>query len=183
VVGRTRRKAAAQNVDSIFDMAQLQRIVALDIRASKFGFVVLEGPDKLLDWGVRSFGEQIEELKSAASDRISTLLEFYNPVTVVVRDRAHNSSVQSKRVRAIIVAIGSATERSSTDFRVLTTIQVRDRLALDGPITKHDIAKSLAERFEELSFKLPSRRKIYQSEAPAMLVFDALATGVAFLAG
>jgi hypothetical protein len=164
-------------------MLQPQRIISLDIRASKFGFVALEGPDRLLDWGVRSFGEQIDELESAALDRVSTLLEFYNPVTVVVRDRAHNSTVHSKKVHAIIGAIGSLTKRSSADFQALTTMQVRNRFALDGPITKHDIAKSLAERFEELSFRLPTRRKIYQSEAPVMLVFDALATGVAFLAG
>jgi hypothetical protein len=162
-------------------MSAPERFIALEIRASRFGFAVLERPDRLLDWGVRTFGEQVRDLESTVSDRINTLLEFYDPVAVVIRKRKDNALVRADRSRAILGAIRRETKRTSVAVHVLTSRRVRDHLASSGQMTKHDIAKSLAERFEELSFKLPNRRKAYQSEAPAMLVFDALATGIAFL--
>lgn len=158
-----------------------KRLLALEIRASRLGFAVLEGSTRLLDWGVRSFGEQKENLRSAVSDRIGTLLAFHKPAMVVARLRKYHSAVQNKKFLAIIVAIRAETTRNSTKFLVLTTHQVRARFGPNGQVTKHDIATSLAKQFEEISWKLPGRRKAYQSEAPAMLVFDALANGVAFL--
>jgi len=32
----------------------LTRVLALDLHPRRFGYVVLEGPERLLDWGVRS---------------------------------------------------------------------------------------------------------------------------------
>jgi hypothetical protein len=158
-----------------------KRLLALEIRASRLGFAVLEGPTGLLDWGVRSFGEQNEKLRSAVSDRIATLLAFHKPASVVTRVRRYYSAAQNKRFRAIVSAIRAETKRKSTKFFVLTTRQVRAHFAPNGQVTKHDIATSLVKQFEALSWKLPGQRKAYQSEAPAMLVFDALANGVAFV--
>lgn len=156
-------------------------LLALEIRASRLGFAVLEGSARLLDWGVRSFGEQNQEVRPAVSDRIITLLAFHNPWTVVMRAHKYHSAVNNKKFLAITAAIRAETKRNSTKFCVLTTGQVRHHFALRGQVTKHDIATSLANQFEELSWKLPHRRKAFQSEAPAMLVFDALANGIAFV--
>src|SRR5947207_9699800 len=162
-------------------MSMPKRLLALEIRASRLGFAVLEGSTRLLDWGVRSFGEQNEKLRSAASDRIATLLAFHKPTAVVVRARKYHSGVQNKRFLTIVAAIRAETTRNSTKFFVLTVREVRAHFGPNGQVTKHGIATSLAKQFEELSWKLPGRRKAYQSEARAMLVFDALANGVAFL--
>jgi hypothetical protein len=157
-----------------------KRLLALEIRASRLGFAVLEGSTRLLDWGVRSFGEQNERPRSAVSDRIATLLAFHKPAVVVVRARKYHFATQNKRFLGIVAAIRTETTRSSSKLFVLTARQVRTHFDSNRQVTKHDIATSLAKQFEELSWKLPGRRKVYQSEAPAMLVFDALANGVAF---
>ncbi len=157
-----------------------KRLLALDIRASRFGFAVFESPTRLLDWGVRSFGEQGERLTSAVSDRIGTLLAFHKPSAVVVRNREYHSADQNKRFVAIVALIKAETRRHSTKFCVLTKRQVQKRFSQSGPVTKHDIASRLAEKFDELSWRLPERRKSYQSEAPIMAVFDAVANGIAF---
>ena len=156
------------------------RIIALEIRTSKFGFAVLEGRDRLLDWGVRTFGEDVDSFESTLSDRFSTLFAFYDPAVIVIRDRELQFATKGKKIQMIIKTLKQAMQPSSAKLRVLTTSQIRDRFELGSSTTKHDIAKSLTERFEELSFKLPNKRKAYQSEAPVMLVFDALATAVAF---
>lgn len=158
-----------------------KRLLALEIRASRLGFAVLETPTRLLDWGVRSFGEQSGKLISAVSDRIVTLLAFHKPSAVVLRIRKYHSAVQNKKFLAIVSAIRTETGRNSVRFRTVSTKQVRDHFASSGHATKHGIATNLARRYEELSWRLPPPRKPYQSEAAAMLVFDALATGVAFV--
>lgn len=158
-----------------------KRLLALELRASKLGFTVLEIPATLLDWGVRSFGEENEDLKSGVSDRIGILQAFYKPSAIVLRLRQYHSVSQNERFMAAVTAIRSEARRTATKFVVLTAGQVTRHFAQRGKVTKHEIATTLARRFEELSWKLPRRRKVYESEAPAMLVFDALANGIAHL--
>jgi hypothetical protein len=155
-------------------------LLALEVRASRVGFAVFEGPTRLLDWGVRSFEKGNKTLKSSASDRIATLLAFHRPFAIVLRARTCNSGSQRRALAMITNSIRVEAKRHSTKIIVLTHRQVQSCFAPDGQITKHDIAVILAKRFEELSWKLPLRRKSYQSEAPVMAVFDAVATGIAF---
>lgn len=162
-------------------MALCKRFLALELRTSRFGFAVIEEPANLLDWGVRSFGEQRGKLRSTVSDRIATLLGFYRASVVVARTRDYSSAFRNRRFRAVLRAIKAETERNSGKFRVLTAHQVKNHFAAAGLNTKHEIATSLTRQFEELSWKLPERRKVYQSELRVMLVFDALANGVALL--
>jgi len=158
-----------------------RRLLALEIRTSKLGFAVLESPTRLLDWGMRSFGEEHHRFRLAVSDRIATLLAFHQPLTVIVRLRKCHSAFADRRFRAVMDAIRAEARRHSTRFRVVAAHHVRDHFAPSGLVTKYEIAESLAKQFEELSWRLPSQRKPYQSESPAMMVFDALATGIASL--
>jgi hypothetical protein len=161
-------------------MAIPKRLLALEIRASRLGFAVFEGPTKLLDWGVRSFDNDHKTLRSSVSDRISVLLTFYEPLALVMRGRICNSASHRRTLAKIVSAIRVESRRNSTRFIVLTTRQVRNSFFANGKITKHDVALSVAQQFEELTWKLPRRRKFYQSEAPAMVVFEAVANGIAF---
>ena len=157
-----------------------KRLLALDIRASRFGFAVFEGPTRLLDWGVRSFGEQGEKLKSTVSDRIATLLAFHRPFAVVVRLRKYHSAAHHKRLTTVLSSTRAEIGRHPTKCFAITTHRVKKCFAMTHQVTKHDIATWLANQFEELSWRLPTRRQSFQSEAPIMAVFDAVANGIAF---
>jgi hypothetical protein len=63
---------------------------------------------------------------------------------------------------------------------IVTAKQVRHAFAKYGATHKHDIALCVTDQFQELSWKLPRRRKTYQSELTAMLVFDAAANGMTY---
>lgn len=161
-------------------MAIPKRLLALEIRASRLGFAVFKGPTRLLDWGVRSFEDDHNTLRSSVSDRIAVLLAFYEPFALVTRGRICHAASHKRKLAKIVSAIRVESRRSSTRFVVLTTSQVRNSFFSNGKITKHDLALSVAQQFEELTWKLPRRRKFYQSEAPAMVVFEAVANGIAF---
>lgn len=161
-------------------MAIPRRLLALEIRASRIGFAVFEGPTRLLDWGVRSFENDRKNLRSSVSDRIGILLAFYEPFALVMRSRISHSASHQRTLAKVIGAIRVESRRHSTRFIVLTTRQVRNSFVAKGKITKYDLALSVAQQFDELTWKLPRRRKSYQSEAPAMVVFEAVANGIAF---
>lgn len=163
-------------------MSSPKRLLALELRASRLGFVALESATELLDWGVRSSLEkESAAVVSMLVDRVATLLAFYKPDLVVVRIRPYRTAVQKRRFHALVEAVRRAAVRSPAKLYTLTGAQVERYFAASGFITKHAIATHLANEFPELTWKLPPKRKPYQNEAPAMLVFDALANGVAFL--
>jgi hypothetical protein len=156
------------------------RLLALAIRSSKMGFVVFEGPTQLLDWGVRQFGARNRPLRLLVANRIEALLRIHRPLAVVARNRTFYSAAASRRFGIIMSSIRAETRRHSATFKILSTRQVQRHFALRGYVTKHGIATDLSSRFEELSWKLPTPRKPYEGEAPAMVIFDAAANGLAF---
>lgn len=159
-----------------------KRLLALELRASRLGFVVLESPTGLLDWGVRSSLEKhTGKMAYVLADRVAILLSFYKPNAVVVRIRLYTTVAQKRRFHALVLAVRKAAMRSPTKFCTLTPTQVKRHFASSGFLTKHAIATHLVNEFPELTWKLPPKRKPYENEAPAMLMFDALANGVAFL--
>jgi hypothetical protein len=155
-------------------------VLALEVRLGKIGYVVFQGPTKILDWGVRWLETQNGPLRLAVSSRVEALLKIYHPLAVVARNRTFYSAAANSRFATIVSAIRAETSRHSATFKILGKREVRWHFALRGYVTKHEIATSLSGYFEELSWKLPARRKPYESEAHAMVVFDAAANGLAF---
>ena len=159
----------------------LKRLLALEIRASKFGYAAFDGATRLLDWGVSWFGEKKGQLAHTVSKRIRVLLSLHRPHVVVARGRNYHSTAASRRFAVVVRAIRAETKRHSARFILLSAHKVQRQFAMRGCTTKHEIATSLAKQFEEISWRLPERRKSYESEAPSMVIFDAAATGLAFL--
>jgi hypothetical protein len=157
-----------------------KRLLALDVRLSKLGFAIFEGPTNLLDWGVRSFEKASKALPSSVSDRLGILFAFYEPSAVVARSRNYHLHSHKRTQTKIMAIIKSESRRHSVKFTIVTAEQVRNAFAKNGEICKHDIALQITDQFQELSWKLPRRRKAYQSEMAAMLVFDAAATGMTY---
>ena len=156
------------------------RLMAVEIRSGKFGYAVFEKPTELVDWGVRWFGARSRSLAATVSNRIRIPLNIHKPFAVVVRDREYYTATENKRFRTILRLIRAEAKQHSTKLRIITTRQVRRHFALRGGETKHDIAASLARQFNHLSWRAPRRRRLYQSEARAMVIFDAVAIGVTF---
>jgi hypothetical protein len=157
-----------------------RRLMALEIRPRRFGFVVLEGVSTLLDSGVRSYGG---EAPSAVTIRkIADLMTFYQPVTVVMRRRRPASLPEVAAAPSrVMTMVRAEARRRLIDIRIVSTEQVRTFFAAHGGRTKHTIASTLADWFEELIWKLPPKRKPWQNERYNMLIFDAAATAMTLI--
>jgi hypothetical protein len=157
------------------DFGGEKRIIALDVRSRNFGFVVFEGPNEILDWGVRSFRSGGNAVKVSAGVKFGALLDEFTPSAVVIRERATRSAKKPKLLSII--------ERQVLNRRIpLRFITPRDvnRAFVGFESNKYEVASALAKQFPTLASKLPPKRKCWQSEDYRMGIFDAAAVGVAY---
>src|SRR6267154_6537873 len=66
--------------------SRLARVLALDLHPRHFGYVVLESPDRLLDWGVRSCRHKGNSADILIQRRLRPLLELWEPSILVLRN-------------------------------------------------------------------------------------------------
>jgi len=139
-----------------------ERIIAIDLRGYSFAFAVFEGPDRLLDWGARSFRRGVNAVKIPAGEKLAALLDYYSPDAVVIRVRTGDHDARRHEMR-----------------ETLTRRAVKDAFA-GARRNKYTIAAALAERLPELAPVLPTAHKLWVSEEYILSVFDAAATGIAY---
>jgi hypothetical protein len=160
----------------------VSRVLALEVRASKFGFAVFDEPAKVIDWGVRAFDVRASR-EATVAKRIGFILDQYAPFHIVVlRRRNDPKSKRNGDLSLALKVISREMQARGVKPTWLTTQAVKRFFCPHGFKTKHEIATVLAGWFEELSWRLPLRRKPWQSERHNMVIFDAVALGVVFFA-
>jgi hypothetical protein len=152
-----------------------KRILALDVRPRSFGYVIFEGPDQLLDWGVKSFRKGVNAVQVPRGRKLEWLQEDYLPAVIVLREPGPGS----KR-RRLVNTVRAKAESFGIAVRLLPSQAIRKAFAGPEQQTKYAMACALAERFPELRWALPPKRKCWQSEDYRMSIFDAAALGVAY---
>ena len=153
-----------------------ERVLALDIRPRRFGFVVFEGPTMLLDCGVKSFYTSTKPVTVSPAAKIRTLLYDYSPTVIVVR--AREGHVDRARIL-------QSARRIARDAGIPLAFVSREEIVeafARAEQNKHGFASVLAEQFLALVARLPPRRKCWQSEDYRMSMFDAAAAGMAYFA-
>jgi hypothetical protein len=151
------------------------RLLALEIRPRKAGFAILEG-SALLDWGVTSY-----DPVTPAIGRIASLLDLHGPSVIVTRRRPDLKNDQV--IAGIVESIREEARRRSMGFQTLDADRVRSFFTHRGRGNKHEVALLIAEWFPELAWRVPPKRRPWQSEPKVVPLFDAVATAVTFLTG
>jgi hypothetical protein len=154
------------------------RILALEVRYSRLGFAAIESPGRLLDVGARTYRSTEHLLRVLAP-----LISIFAPCVIVVKEPAHKNSHYWNGVTVIQHAIRFEAERLSIRIAPVTVDEVRFAFPGVGRVKEH-VAAAVARRFPELQWRLPPRRehRPWVSEGWNMVMFDAVATGVAFMA-
>jgi hypothetical protein len=79
----------------------------------------------------------------------------------------------------ILEAIRSVAEAYGIPVHVLGRDEIESAFCIFRARTKEEIACAIVGIFPELLVRLPLKRKKWQPEAHGMIVFDAIATGIA----
>ncbi len=158
-------------------VAGKRRTLALEVRRSTFGFVMLEGVSLLLDWGARrrSPGQAV----ATSFRKITALLDTYGPADIVVGCRGGHRTLRGHGEIALLVRmIRAEAKRRSINVRIVKKSEVRSFFATHACRNKHARATLLTGWFEELSRYLPPSREIWRPEPYSMRMFDALASAM-----
>ena len=154
-------------------------ILAISPSTRGFGFVVLEGPETLVDWGVKGVKKENKNAQSLA--KVKKLIAQYQPKTLVLEDALAKGSRRAPRIRTLTSQIVKAAEKLNVRVKLFPRDHVMKTFLADGKGTKHQMAEMLAQRLpEELERQLPKKRKPWDSEDPRMSIFVAVALAVVF---
>src|SRR5262245_39769622 len=155
-----------------------KRVLAIDPSTRGFGFAILEGPERLIDWGVK---ETKTDKKNRSLKLIADLIDQYQPSVVVVEDYVSKGSRRCGRVRELIEDISKLAVKRKVKVRRCSRLKVRRAFSESGASNKYEIAIAIANRFPELAPRLPRFRKPWMSEDYRMSIFDAVGFGLTFL--
>ena len=154
---------------------QYRRMLAITPSKRGFGFVVLEGQTRLVDWGVAQVWSRRDR---EFLTRIEDIVDRFRPSILVVEDGA-GSRRGLRATRRIDLAATYAIGRG-IDARRVTRRAVREAFAASGT-TKQAIAVAISRLFPELEARLPRPRKPWLPEDERMNIFDALALALVAL--
>jgi hypothetical protein len=138
-----------------------------------FGFAVFEGPDDLLDWGIKSFRNGVNAVKVPFNMKLGLLLDQCGPRLVVIKTPR---ATALKRVDRTLVAL---VRSRRIPVQQIPAPTVREVFSGHNQ-NKYEIATVIAARYPELSPRLGPRRKLWQPERYSMSIFDAVALGIAY---
>src|SRR2546428_2957056 len=94
--------------------AQQIRVLAIDPFTRGFGFVILEGPEHLVDWGMK----EVRQNKAARSlKQLADLIEHYQPDVIVAKEESE--------VRGNYAAWGGVIEDSVKLIRCARSVRGR----------------------------------------------------------
>jgi len=151
------------------------RILTLDIRSRRFGYVIFAGPHTLLDWGIRTHADGEH---SVLERRLIGLQTMFAPSTILVRKTNEHSQTKTPTIRPAFNIVKCFARRAVVAVRLIDGSKIRRFFARKAKTNKHDVARMVADRFPELSWRLPPKRKPWQSEPARMPLFDAASLGV-----
>ncbi len=153
------------------------RVLALDPTSRGIGFAVLEGPHRLIDWGVKTAPDRTPHY---APWLIETLIARYEPDVIVLENCEARGSRRCPRVCALIRQVVRRAAKHHVKTQHFSQQQIREAFAAANALTKYRMAKAIAEQFPELAPRVPPVRKPWMSEDYRMSIFDAVGLAVTF---
>ena len=140
------------------------RVLAIDLRMQRFGFVLLERPNMLLDWGVSGYHSSVSK---ALTRKIAQVAEQFGPSLILCRQTFENGKLLDTLKREALA--------HSISVHFVTPQAMHDHFAQCGRPNKYAVSELVARQFPELAWRMPGKRKPWQSERITQGIFDAAA--------
>jgi Holliday junction resolvasome RuvABC endonuclease subunit len=156
---------------------QPDRILGLALSSRAFGYAIFEN-DKLVDWGLAST-KRSENVNAWCVTNIDRLLKLYQPDLVALEDVLAEGAARSSRIRRLARQIETLAANRKASVRKIPRLNAIKAVCRTEEATRHDMAVKIADIFpNELSFRLPKRRGIADSEDRRIRMFEAVALAV-----
>lgn len=157
-------------------MKRPRRALAVDVTAKGFAYVVLEGRESLVDWGL---AQVMPATSARVRDRVRKLLRRFEPEILILEEP--EGSRRGRRARRLIRGLSNLADQEDTAWCMVSRAQVEE--AFGDPANKYEIARAVAELFPELEHRMPRKRRAWMSEDERMGIFDAASFALTVLGG
>ena len=151
-------------------MSKSERVLALEIRSQRIGYVLFEDPKRLLDWGV------MYDTKKPAKviRKIRRLCRIFKP-HIICYEKKKNMAGPCRSLVQLMY-------ENSKDINISMHCLPHERFGkkTNTGRNKYERAQILASSFPEIAEHLPPVRKPWDKEPVKILVFDAAAVGIAY---
>lgn len=156
---------------------EFERALGISPNDRGFGYVVLEGPTRLVDWKVKRVPRPKNQKTIEALDE---LLGLYMPSYLILDAPDDLASPRGHRIKGLLRDLANcAADRGVIPVPVPRQV-VADLFEPMEASTRREVAELLTVQFPELLPYLPPRRRLWDSESRAMSVFNAAAMVLAF---
>lgn len=157
------------------------RVLAAHFRFQRFGFAVLQGPKRLLDWGVSAHVTKATSDPAATiRKRLASLFRIYAPSVLVLRGLSAQEGNRYSALNPLITSAKAEAATHSVEVDSVARPEIRQAFDRHEKPTKHEIAAQIAVAFPELGWKLPPRKHCWEREHHNMAIFDAVSLAVAY---
>ena len=137
-----------------------------------FGFVLLQGPLRPVDWGLRTAQRHKNEV---CLKKVAALIDLYHPKLLVIDDYTGEGSKRCYRIQRLIDRICELSAQNNVPVLGYSKGQVQTYFAHYHAKTRHEIAITIATWMPGFLSRLPAKRKPWMSEPSGMAMFNAIA--------
>jgi len=123
----------------------------------------MERPGQLLDWGVKRSYTKATDHPEVLVGRLRSLLKMWTPDTVLTRIGEQRKT-----------DVGAVFRRIKKEVNAASFVPIKIRPDHFVRRAKYQRAVAVASRFPEIAWKLPPKRKPWDSEPYSMSIFEAL---------
>jgi hypothetical protein len=140
-----------------------------------FGFVVFEGRQRTIDWGVKDArGDKNRKVLV----KIEELISWYRPDIIVLEDAHGVDSRRTDRIRQLHLQVVELAKMRKIALRQFTRRDIRAAFASRNASTRYEIAQAVCQELPDLAPWLPPPKKIWMSEDRWLGMFDAASLGM-----
>jgi hypothetical protein len=158
---------------------QQSRLLALALTSRGLGYAVLEGEGSLIESGHASVRNG--DKNAQCLGKVEKLFALYRPDALILENVAAKGSRRHPRIKRLHRELEAFARKRKLAVNIVSGQQVRCLLLGNENGTKQEIAEVLAKRFPiELAFRLPPKRRPWQSADSRMDIFDAVGLAVAY---
>jgi Holliday junction resolvasome RuvABC endonuclease subunit len=152
-------------------------ILAIYPTTRGFGFVVFEGRQRTIDWGVKDVrGDKNRKIIT----KIEELMSWYRPEVLVLENAHGAGSRRAERIRQLNLQVIELAKTRKIPVRQYTRSDIKTSFASRSASTKYEIAQAVSRELPDLAPWLPPPRKIWMSEDPRLGMFDAASLALTF---
>lgn len=152
------------------------RILAIHPGHGGFGFVVMESPEQIVDWGIKACPstDAVCILR-----RIVALTDQYRPGVLLLTVRTNRR--RNPRLLRLIKGIRVACRKQGVAPRAISREAIHALFSRYGR-TKNELALAVVHKLPQLSRWFPRKRRMWGGEDHRMKIFEAALLALAFYA-